>query len=114
MLLTYRRHVKSCRYGTGKSTNGNRRDNNCQCPVWVDGYLAGKRVNKTLDVRDWTRANAIIRDWEIAGTIQPAARAGTPVEEACDAFMADAEAQCLSESSLKKHRVLLINRHGPE
>jgi hypothetical protein len=30
-----------------------------------------KRVNKSLDIRDWTRGNEIIRDWEIAGTIQP-------------------------------------------
>jgi hypothetical protein len=86
MLQTYRRHVKSCRFWTGKSTNGNRR------PVWVDGYLAGKRVNKTLGVRDWTRANAIIRDWEIAGCIRQETRAGMPVVEACAAFMADAEA----------------------
>ena len=114
MLQTYRRHVKSCRFWTGKSTNGNRRDHNCRCPVWVDGYLAGERVNKTLDLRDWTRANEIIRDWEIAGSIQPEVRAGTPVGDACDAFMADAEAQRLSESSLKKYRVLLINQHGPE
>jgi integrase/recombinase XerD len=114
MLQLYRRHVKSCRFWTGKSTNGNRRDHNCRCPVWVDGYLAGKRVNKTLDLRDWTRANAIIRDWEIAGSIQQEARAGTPVGEACDAFMADAEAQRLSNASLKKYRVLLINLRRPE
>ena len=114
MLQLYRRHVKSCRFWTGKSTNGNRRDHNCRCPVWVDGYLAGVRVNKTLDLRDWTRANEIVRDWEIAGSIQKKAHAGTPVGEACDAFMADAEAQRLSESSLKKYRVLLINQHGPE
>jgi integrase/recombinase XerD len=114
MLQTYRRHVKSCRFWTGKSTNGNRRDHNCRCPVWVDGYLAGKRVNKTLGLRDWTRGNEIIRDWEIAGSMQEEARAGTPVGEACDAFMADAGGQRLSESSLKKYRVLLINQHGPE
>jgi integrase/recombinase XerD len=114
MLQLYRRHVKACRFWTGKSTNGNRRDHNCRCPVWVDGYLAGKRVNKTLGLRDWTRANEIIRDWEIAGSIQPQARAGTAVGEACDAFMADVGAQRLSESSLKKYRVLLINQHGPE
>jgi integrase len=114
MLQLYRRHVKACRFWTGKSTNGNRRDHNCRCPVWVDGYLAGKRVNKTLGLRDWTRANEIIRDWEIAGSIQPQARAGTAVGEACDAFMADVGAQRLSESSLKKYSVLLINQHGPE
>src|SRR5262245_34796126 len=114
MFQLYRRHVKSCRFWTGKSTNGNRRDHNCRCPVWVDGYLGGKRVNRTLGLRDWTRANAVVRDWEIAGSIQQAARAGVPVVDACDAFMADVEAQRLSESSLKKYRVMLTGQHGPE
>ena len=114
MLSLYRRHVRSCRFWTGKSTNGNRRTNNCRCPVWVDGYLAGKRVNKTLDLRDWTRANEIVRDWEIAGSIQEAPRAETTVIEACVEFMADVEAQRISEASLKKYRVLLINRRRPE
>lgn len=117
MLQLYRRHVKSCRFWSGKSTNGNRRDHNCRCPVWVDGYLSGKRVNRSLKLRDWTRANQIVRDWEIAGTIQHDQNedhAGMPIEDACDAFMADAEAQRLSEASLKKYRVLLINRHKPE
>jgi integrase/recombinase XerD len=114
MLQLYRRHVKSCRFWTGKSTNGNRRDHNCRCPVWVDGYLNGVRVNRTLGLRDWRRANEIARDWEIAGTIQQEARTSTPVSEAFDAFMADAEARRMSESTLKKYRVLLINNHAPE
>src|SRR6516164_7751873 len=114
MLQLYRRHVKSCRFFSGKSTNGNRRNNNCRCPVWVDGYLAGVRVNKSLDLRDWTRANGIIRDWEIAGAIQNEVRTGMPVREACDAFMADAEARQLSDASVKKYRVLLINERLPD
>jgi hypothetical protein len=114
MLQVYRRHMKSCRFWSGKSTNGNRRDHNCRCPVWIDGYLAGKRVNKTLGPRDWTRAQEIVRDWEIAGSIQARKREGPPVSEACDAFLADAEAQRLSISSLKKYRVLLINQHSRE
>ena len=36
------------------------------------------------------------------------------VREACDAFMADVEAQRRSVASLKKYRVLLINRRSPE
>src|SRR5258708_6718702 len=114
MLKLYRRHVKSCRFWTGKSTNGNRRDHNCRCPVWVDGYLAGVRVNKTLDIRDWTRANEIIRDWEIARTVTKTETAGVPVREACDTFLADVEAQRLSAASLKKYRVLLTNERKPE
>jgi integrase len=80
----------------------------------VDGYLSGQRVNKTLNLRDWTRANEIIRDWEIAGGIQPAPRIGMPVTNACEAFMADAEAQRLSDASLKKYRGLLIKVRSPE
>ena len=114
MLNLYRRHVKSCRFWTGKSTNGNRKDNNCGCPVWVDGYLRGIRVNKSLDLRDWTRAKEITRDWEIAGSVQQEVPAGMPVAEACAAFLADIEAQRLSDASLKKYRVLLINQRKPE
>jgi len=106
--------VKSCRFWTGKSTNGNRRNHNCRCPIWVDGRLAGKRINKSLCLRDWTSAHAILRDWEIAGRIQQEARADAPVNEACDAFIVDAAAQRLSDASLKKYRVLLINQHRPE
>ena len=108
MLQLYRRHVKRCRWWTGISTNGNRRNNNCRCPVWVDGFVAGKRINKSLGLRDWTRANMIVRDWDIEGSVRqesPAASVGV----ACSAFMADAAARGLSEASLKKYRVLLIN-----
>jgi hypothetical protein len=80
----------------------------------VDGYLSGERVNKSLDLQNWTRASEIIRDWEIAGTVHPQERAGTPVSDACDAFLAEVEAQRLSEHTLKKYRVLLINSHTPE
>jgi hypothetical protein len=37
-----------------------------------------------------------------------------PVRDACDAFLVDVEAQRLSESSLKKYRVLLANRRKPK
>jgi integrase len=83
--------------------------------------LAGERVNKTLGLRDWTAANEIIRDWEIARTVTKEKAAGVPVRDACDTFLADVEAQRLSAASLKKYRVLLINerklenreRHSP-
>src|SRR5579871_994010 len=114
MLQVYRRHLKSCRFWNGKSTNGNRRNHNCRCPVWVDGYLSGRRVNQSLKLRDWARALQMARDWEIDGTIQPAAKAGTLVREACDAFLGDAAARHLSDASLRKYRVLLINQRKPE
>ena len=114
MLSLYRPHVKACRFWTGKSTNGNRRNNTCRCPTYVDGQLAGRRVNKSLGLRDWTRANEIVRDWEIAGAIQEEPQKDVLITDACHAFMADAQAQRLSGSSLKKYRVLLINKHSTE
>jgi integrase len=114
MLNLYRRHKKGCKFWTGKSTNGNRKENKCRCPVWVDGYLAGKRVNESLKIRDWTRASEITRDWEIAGCKSPKPTAGMTVCDARDAFMADLEARHLSNSTLKKYKVLLVNIRKPK
>jgi integrase/recombinase XerD len=112
MLRLYRRHSKRCRFYTG-NTNGNRNQNNCRCAIWVDGRLQGERVNKGLHTRNWTRANEIARDWEIAQTVKDEKLAATSVREACDTFLADAEARHLSSASIKKYRVLLINRRQP-
>jgi integrase len=81
----------------------------------VDGKLLGvRRINESLKIRDWTRANEIIRDWEIAGSRKQEAPALTSVRDACDAFMADVEAQRLSDASLKKYKVLLVNQRKPK
>jgi integrase len=76
--------------------------------------MSNKRINRSLGIRDWTRGNEIIRDWEIAGTILDEVPSGVSVRDVCDAFMADAEAQHLSGGSLKKYRILLVNRHTPK
>ncbi len=90
------------------------RDNNCRCPIWVDGTLQRERINRGLGIRDWTRANEIIRDWEIARTVTKDEKAGVPVRDACGTFIADLEARRLSTASMKKYRVLLINERTPE
>lgn len=113
MLHLYRRHLKSCKFFAG-SSNGNRREVHCRCPIWVDGTLQGRRVNKSLDLRNWARASEIIRDWEIARTVTEEKIAAVPVQDACEAFLSDAAAQHLSEASLKKYRVLLVNERRPE
>ena len=112
MLKLYRRHLKTCRFYSG-NTNGNRVNNNCRCPIWCDGRLHGERVNKGLDLRDWTRASSRIRDWEIDGAVTEVKTAAVPVREACDSFIADVVAQHLSTASIKKYGVLLINERLP-
>ena len=49
MLSLWRRHTKSCKYRSRKHTK-------CDCPVWCDGEINGKRVIQTLNTRDWARA----------------------------------------------------------
>jgi hypothetical protein len=43
-----------------------------------------------------------------------AAPTGMAVSDACEEFLADAAAQGLSEASIKKYRVLLVNARDPE
>jgi hypothetical protein len=113
MLNLYRRHIKGCRFWTGKGTNGNRLNNNCRCPIWVDGYRKGVRVRRTLGIRDWSRAIEIVRDWEISGSVGEQACRRMPVREACDSFIADVAARVLSEAGLKKYMALLVDQRKP-
>jgi site-specific recombinase XerD len=51
MFTIFRRHESSCHY-----KQRGRTWTKCQCPIWCDGQLLGKRVRKSLDTRDWARA----------------------------------------------------------
>ena len=73
-----------------------------------------RRLNHSLHLRDWTRANAIIRDWEIAGSIKEETNAETTVRATCAAFIADAVAQRLDEETLRKYKSLLVNTRKPQ
>ena len=51
----------------------------------------------------------------VAGSIQEPKRSnGISIAEACEAFLADAEAQHLSQASLKKYRQMLVKQYSPE
>ncbi len=62
MLTIYRRHMKGC-----KHQPKGRKHRHCQCPIWVDGFLSGREIRESLKVRDWQRAQEIVREWEIEG-----------------------------------------------
>jgi len=52
MLSLYRRHLQQCPHrAKGKAFI------KCSCPIWCDGEIDGQRVRKSLDTRDWARAN---------------------------------------------------------
>jgi integrase len=80
----------------------------------VDGTLQFNRVNKSLDTRDWARANEIIHEWEGARAVVEEAKSSIPIRQACDAFIADAGARRLAPGSVKKYVLLLINERKEE
>jgi hypothetical protein len=102
MLTIYRRHLKRC-----KNRAHGRKHRHCQCPIWVDGLLAGQEIRESLKMRDWQRAQKLVREWETEGH-----RSGQQetdpltVKEACEKFIADSEARGLRATTLYKYRLL--------
>ena len=102
MLTPYRRHRTDCKY---RSRKNNRQFRDCQCPIWVQGTLESKPVRRTLKERDWQKAQKVIREWEAEDrVISPDARKTLP--DAWKDFLADLQAQQLSEGTLRKYRLL--------
>src|SRR5713101_5194584 len=100
MLTIYRRHRKNCKQRI--DGRGYRR---CMCPIWVDGSLNGIEIRKSLRLRDWHRAQGLVRQWEADGQRVEKPRP-LAVKEACEKFVADAEARNLREPTLYKYRLL--------
>lgn len=92
MLTPYRRHLADCKFAS-------RDHRNCQCPIWVQGILDGRKIRKSLNLRSWEAAQKLIRDWEANPT-----GAAVTVNEACEKFITDAQARKLSEPMLRKLR----------
>src|SRR5258708_23715023 len=100
MLTIYRRHRKAC-----KQRFDGRAYRRCLCPIWVDGSLNGVEIRKSLRLRDWQRAQDLVRKWEAEGQRVEKPKPLT-VKEACEKFVADAEARNLREPTLYKYRLL--------
>jgi integrase/recombinase XerD len=102
MLTTYRRHRKDCR----RRAEG-RKYRRCRCPIWVDGFLGHEEIRKATGLRDWEKAQALIREWEADG--QPNAEpeiAPVTISAAKEEFLRDAEARNLKEPTIYKYRLL--------
>jgi integrase/recombinase XerD len=107
MLNLYRRHQPPCRYAS-------RRYRNCTCPIWVQGSLRGEYIRRALDLRSWSAATDLVRDWEATGEIGVVKKPDIPtISEALERFLADAKAQRLSGETLRKYENLLNKRLLP-
>lgn len=103
MLTIYRRHLCRCPHkGVG------RKYRRCQCPIWVDGNFGNQEIRKSLGLRDWQKAQDLVREWEANG--QPGAQQCEPepitLEQAWQSFLADLEARNLHASTVRKYRLL--------
>jgi len=105
MITLYRRHQKGCEHrGEG------RKYRRCRCPLWVDGFLGEREIRKALGLRDWTKAQDIVREWELEGepttTDGPGTAEPISLEEAWRIFLSDQEARKLHSSTIRKYKLL--------
>ena len=101
MLTIYRRHRKNC-----KQRARGRKHRHCQCPIWVDGALGGKEMRESLKLRDWQRAQDLIREWEAEDRRTVPQEQQVTIKAAHAKFIADAEARKLNDATLNKYRLL--------
>ncbi len=101
MLTVYRRHRRACLH---RSEGRNYR--RCHCPIWADGFLGGQEIRKSLGLRDWTRAQDKVREWEAENRQTIEQPQPVAISEAAEKFLADAEARRLNESTVYKYKLL--------
>lgn len=102
MLTIYRRHRKDCSH-----RNEGRSYRRCRCPIWVDGFLDAAEVRKSSGLRDWERAQALVREWEAEGQLRAEPEASPiTLSEAFEAFLRDAKARNLKERTIYKYQLL--------
>jgi integrase/recombinase XerD len=99
MLQVYRRH------NAARCKRTSRAEYKCHCPIWVDGYIEGKRVRRALKVRDWAKAQLLIRKWETEGE-RPALPVRVTVEDLKNSFLADVTARHLASETIRKYKHL--------
>ena len=107
MLTIYRRHRRNC-----KQRAKGRKHRHCLCPIWVDGALGGKEMRESLKLRDWQRAQEMIREWEAEDRRTRQQEQQVTIEDAHEKFIADAEARKLNDSTLYKYRLLFRQLDG--
>jgi integrase/recombinase XerD len=99
-MNVFRRHNPAkCKYTS-------RFEYRCKCPIWVDGYRDGRRVREPMKLRDWNRAQEIVRRWEVDGE-KPTKKERITIEAWRDQFLEDATtSRHLSDGTMKLYKLL--------
>jgi integrase/recombinase XerD len=103
MLTIWRRHnPQNCQLK-------GRQERKCRCAIWVSGVdEAGNKIKETTKLRDWTKAEALVRRWDNTGA-KPTEAPRTTIEEWKKAFLADARAPSgknLNPETIRKYEHL--------
>lgn len=102
MLTIYRRHVKGCVH-----RSEGRKYRRCRCPIWADGLLGREEIRKSLDTREWEKAQDIIRQWEAEGSRrQEPQPEPVTIAQAWEDFFEDVKARKLEEPTVYKYDLL--------
>jgi site-specific recombinase XerD len=78
--------------------------NNCRCAVWVDGFLEGREIRKTLGTQSWQKAKDKVLAWDRGE--QSADEGRIAIKHATEQFIADAEDRNLKEKTVYKYKLL--------
>jgi site-specific recombinase XerD len=98
-MNAYRRHNPAkCRF---RSRTEYRR----KCPIWVEGVKDGRRIREALKLRDWNRAQELVREWDVEGK-KPKRKYRATIEDWRDQFLQDAAARHLTEATLRLYKLL--------
>jgi integrase len=77
----------------------------------VQGSLRGEYIRRALNLRSWSAATDLVRDWEATGEIGVVKKPDIPtIAEAVEKFLADLRAQHLSGETIRKYNNLLNRR----
>src|SRR5215467_862892 len=98
MLSVYSRHSHDCPKKADMSWK------RCRCPKWISGTLDGRFIRKSAKTRGWDKAEELKRKWEEATSSKKVEL--VTIEEAIDAYLADAQARELRDSTLYKLRII--------
>ncbi len=101
MLVIYRRHRPDCRH-----RDKGRKYLRCGCPLWCDGDLDGRRFRRSLATMDLEEAQQRLRLLEKGGVVEQVPHAEPEVANLARAFLADARARQLRESTVSKYERL--------
>ena len=95
MLTIWRRHTDTCPH------RAKGRDYlKCNCPLWADGYLNGKRtLRQSLGTRDMARARK-----KAVALESPDNKVYKPVGEAVNAFLEHCKSEGSQDATIRKYR----------